>query len=528
MPFVSVRDYETVTQVETLVTSGRRKRIAKVLAGLALGLALGIVAAAAARPRPGLTPLDRSDVVVEFTATQFPQDCNKMMQYVGCKKKAWACEEDDGTTAYKCCCDNSIWQVPIAPLPARALVEGDSILRLQNTADVCLGAEESAGSFSFAPCGKANTRFQLPPRGAGPIKLASNPSMCLGVTGGDVRVAGCNGGQDQVFQLTKGTQGMLQWSQTGTRCLDSEDASMQKGSKVILQDCNFWPVKPSQVFVLEQAPQIAEDDAGGRTHPSLFCTSLMLPWSYEVGMLKSHLAHGSVGIFGCDDWAVYSNKRVQLREASDGQEELFCDVMNGTLRAKIGGKFHTALNTPIFRRFWARIVEDPRSWKNDWIVKLDPDAVFFADRLKEMLRSRWPGGVAPGAAWLNNCQLGLHGPIEVFNQKALSVYKEKSDDCTEVAKRHRQEDVYLAHCFAALGVERVDAFNLLLESEWACNERPSSRDNRPPCFDQQVSFHPFKSVTSYFNCYNRAKKMWWALPMRIVSEEPGPQNHHHA
>merc|ERR1719446_347023 len=97
--------------------------------------------------------------------------------------------------------------------------------------------------------------------------------------------------------------------------------------------------------------------------------------------------------------------------------------MNGSLKAKIGGKFHTALNTPVFQHYWSHLIKDGRAFKHDWTIKVDPDCVFFPDRLTEMLKNTYGAKGQPDhAVWLNNCQLGLHGPIEVFNAKALRVY----------------------------------------------------------------------------------------------------------
>jgi len=253
----------------------------------------------------------------------------------------------------------------------------------------------------------------------------------------------------------------------------------------------------------------------------------MLWWTYEVGLLKQHLKH-KVGIFACTEWAVYSNKTVSLGK-HDGKT-LHSNVMNGSLKCKFGGKAHTALNTQIFRRFWDTLKKNPKSWRNDWIVKADPDTVFFPDRLREMLTYRWKDkqGVPGYAMWLNNCQLGLHGPIEVFSKQAFGVYHSKKDMCDDLTEDYPQEDAWLGACFKKTGVGKMDAYNLLLEWKWACNERPSSKDNKPPCYAQQVSFHPFKSVKTWFQCHRQAKTMTWSTPFYPIGEAPSSENHHHA
>jgi len=253
--------------------------------------------------------------------------------------------------------------------------------------------------------------------------------------------------------------------------------------------------------------------------------SIMMWWTDEVALLKSQLQH-KVGIFACDDYDIYSNKTVSL---SDDYDTL---VMNGSLTCKFGGKAHTALNQPIFQRFWDRIIENPKAWKNDWIVKVDADAVFFPDRLNKLLNAGWGQdgtiGTVPYAVWLNNCYLGLHGPIEVFNKHAFGQYNTNKTSCNDLRHDYPQEDAWLGACFEKIGVAKVNAYNLLMESKWACNERPASRDNKPPCYDQQVSFHPFKNVHDWFKCYDQAKRVSWSTPWGLVGEKPNPDNHHHA
>jgi len=491
-------------------------------------------------------------VTSDFQVREYPKDCPDMMRFNGCEKERWACDEDDDhSMEYRCCCEMDIWRdmmgssvASISPVRRG----GVSVLRMQRSADACLGGPEDDGKhFSLVPCDHSTARLKLPLRGAGPIQLAEESGRCLGVaeasSDGDedvgskkkVEVLPCNqGSMMQMFQLTKGDQGMLQWSHGGNKCLDTEDENTDKGSRVVLSECVYWPQKPSQSFVLEEAPKPRPKDDGGHgsekqvTHPSLFCVSLMLPWNYEVDMMRAH-AERKVGIFQCDRWAVFSNERLKLKDGDTPEEDLYTDVMNGSLKAKIGGKFHTALNTPVFVRFWQKVIDDGRAWSYDWTVKVDPDCVFFPYRLKEMLRNEYkPSGTPDAAVWLNNCQLGLHGPLEVFSKQALGAYKDSHGACKAVAKKHGQEDVFLRHCFETLELPRIDAYNLLLESDWACNERPSTSTGMPPCYDRQVAFHPFKSVRSYFNCYDKGAKMHWNTPLYFNSVPPGENNHHHA
>jgi len=522
-------------------TAGSMKAVVKIALGT-FGLTLVALAWAwRGAVGPARTPTGEIEQVAEdFEVKRFPEDCGKFMRYTGCEKKRWTCDSDeDHSDGYRCCCDSHIWDSQTRQSPLKTSSGGVSVLRLEKSMGACLGGPEAGGShFSLAPCDEERARLALPAKGSGAVRLDGEKGKCLGVTGREghrhVEVVPCgHGAAEQMFQLTDGDSGMLQWSHGGDLCLDTEDDSTGTGSKIVLGDCVYWPKKDSQVYSLEDAPQLVKKGKEGEeeeavTHPSLFCTSLMLPWSYEVDMLRSQLAR-NVGIFQCDAWAVFSNEKVKLKEGATSDEDVYCDIINGSLKAEIGGKFHTALNTPIFQRFWKLLTVDGRAWSYDWTIKVDPDCVFFPHRLKGMLANEYkPAGTPGDAVWLNNCQLGLHGPIEVFTKQALGAYKDSHGVCDSVAEEHGQEDVFLRHCFEKLELPKINVFNLLLESEWACNERPSSSTNMPPCYDRQVAFHPFKSVETYFKCYDKAAKMSWSTPLYFNSVPPSADNAHHS
>jgi len=263
--------------------------------------------------------------------------------------------------------------------------------------------------------------------------------------------------------------------------------------------------------------------------PSLFCVALMMPHSYEVDLLRGQFSKGKLGIFSCDEWAVFSNESVAL---DPGTESFMSKIMPGSLEAKRGGKYNTALNTPIFINFWHQVLQDPRAQSSDWIVKVDPDTMFMPDRLKLLIQSKSGPLADPEPAtgmYLNNCFLGMHGPIEVLSAKALKAYGDREAECTKgKAAEHGQEDWYLRACFEDLGILKVEAFNILLEGYWACKERPADwKPYRPPCHAAQVSFHPFKDIDSYVHCWSEAVMHPVPVPFTISSVIPSPANEDH-
>jgi len=212
--------------------------------------------------------------------------------------------------------------------------------------------------------------------------------------------------------------------------------------------------------------------------------------------------------------------------------------MEGKLAVKFGGKWNSALNTVIFIRFWARLMKDPKTWRNDWTVKIDPDAVFFPSRLREMLRHKWWSGIAgcekkgceSKPIFLNNCHRGMHGPIEVISKGGLKAYNKSWEKCRKDAKvsKIEQEDFYYRKCWELIGVEKQEAYNLLFENLYACDERSDTRDGRHPCFSRQVSFHPFKTTKGYEQCHMRGESVHWVAGMTINEDSPGHANYHHA
>jgi len=254
---------------------------------------------------------------------------------------------------------------------------------------------------------------------------------------------------------------------------------------------------------LLQAEELRASGRHGAASPSLFCVSLMRPASYEVDLMRQQLARGKAGIFSCDEWAVYSNRSIVL---SFVEPQVFTDVMPGSLSPRKGGAY-SKLDSDIFVRFWSKVVTDARAWKHDWTIKVDPDVVFFPERLRKLLRIKWPpSGQTAEGAYLAHCYKdavplyeGNHGPIDVLSQQALALYSQGRDDCLKDLASGKR-----TRCFDLLNMTKVDAFPLLSETAWACDEGQSSR-SETPCSAAEVAFHPFKSVKSYFKCHERAR-----------------------
>merc|ERR1719300_1101655 len=113
----------------------------------------------------------------------------------------------------------------------------------------------------------------------------------------------------------------------------------------------------------------------------------MLPFGYEPMLLREQ-ENRRVGIFDCDESAVFSNTSTIL--STGEQSPVSVTLLNGSLSVAYGGKWMTALNTGVFNRLWMRVIEIGRYRYHDWVVKADPDAVFFPGRLRQLLRHKAP------------------------------------------------------------------------------------------------------------------------------------------
>jgi len=245
-----------------------------------------------------------------------------------------------------------------------------------------------------------------------------------------------------------------------------------------------------------QLPEVPSgvDGPGG----SLWCFSLIQPKGYEKGMLQWQWARRA-SIFACDGFGVYSNKKIEVAPG------VTTSIVDSNLKCNFGGDSGTALNAWIFIAVWKQVIADAEYKKYDWVVKVDPDAVFFPDRLGRLLQGREKAG------YINNCKYGMHGPLEVFSSKAIDIladdYNQSWDGKSPkrcVTKKHFGlwgEDMFLDQCFQKVLKVKPRPLEAMLMCEDHC-DCPTwywcQNDTK------RVSYHPFKTTDSYEVCMARA------------------------
>lgn len=238
---------------------------------------------------------------------------------------------------------------------------------------------------------------------------------------------------------------------------------------------------------------------------SMLCIEVILPYSYEVGLVAMQF-NRSMSIFHCEKYAVYSSQQLILPGG------LRVRKMNTTQMSELGGQWGTALNTNTFMALWRAVILDGDYLTVNWIIKVDPDTVWFPSRLKVLLHDHGylnSSNIPADGMSLINCNLGfesLHGPLEIFSQNALRTLAVKSAACFDTliywGDAQWGEDEWIDQCmFKDTHVKRVYEAKVLAEDH--CNHWPGWRS----CTADRVGFHPFKDIGQHIACYETGKNI---------------------
>mmetsp|Transcript_45138 Transcript_45138/g.84240 ORF Transcript_45138/g.84240 Transcript_45138/m.84240 type:complete len:425 (+) Transcript_45138:30-1304(+) len=241
---------------------------------------------------------------------------------------------------------------------------------------------------------------------------------------------------------------------------------------------------------------------------SMLCFAVMRPGTYEQGLMSWQYKN-KANIFACDEWAVYSSQKVEIVEGY-----LESTVVDSDLKCEMGGEFGTALNTDIFFKVWDKVFEDKRYLFHEWIVKADPDSVCIIDRLRVAVA--FHHDVDKGV-YFNNCQFGLHGPIEVFSKNAVEAWRKGRPHCIKHFEKLCSgpclwgEDMWIDQCLMkVLDVQRVDDWNLISEAHCDSPDWTECRNGR-------ICFHPFKDLVSYKRCLDDAHATAWTAGGQLLT-----------
>lgn len=226
---------------------------------------------------------------------------------------------------------------------------------------------------------------------------------------------------------------------------------------------------------------------------SLYCFSIIRDTGYEPELIRAQLPLGA-GIFGCDEYGLYSTGSAELGE------DVFGPVVSTPFAgAEVGtSKDGTAANTALFLNAWEAVNKDGRLWNHDWTVKVDPDAVLLPDRLRVHLKP-----FTGGNAYIVNCDKPgmapmMFGSVEVYSFQAMQTYFHSGMSCRySLPIDSWGEDLFMGECLKTLGTSTVDDFSLLQDG--VCKG--------VFCGDGAAAvFHPFKTMEGWMDCYKQAQR----------------------
>jgi len=163
-------------------------------------------------------------------------------------------------------------------------------------------------------------------------------------------------------------------------------------------------------------------------------------------------------------------------------------------------KWGSFSNIDAFVDVWKAVKKDGRYNDYDWTVKVDSDAVFFPERLKEHLTAlRTPKGAR---VYLKNIdyQFNFMGALEVISREGLETYFQKGDSCIR-GKHDGGEDFFMSLCLDSIGVDHQTDFKLLRDKYClSCTDVDHNH-----CDDgETVAYHFHKKIISWDWCYNQA------------------------
>lgn len=243
-------------------------------------------------------------------------------------------------------------------------------------------------------------------------------------------------------------------------------AQPEEGAMIIGGSNYEWAVQPVK--------------EGNESGTSLFCFMAVLPGSAEEG-LQWAAESKNTSIFECDEHGVFNTW--QSARADTGEVDT-------------GGKqWKSVVNTDVFFNVWSHVLEDGRWRKHDWVVKVDPDAVFFAYRLKYKLErlhapKGWP-------IYIKNSvkDFGFLGACEVLSVTAVKKYERYQHECFAAISAKSGEDGFIKGCMDMVGA------GYMLEEDVL---RTPFHDG--PCTDPgRVTFHPRKDPESWDKCFYQAR-----------------------
>lgn len=230
--------------------------------------------------------------------------------------------------------------------------------------------------------------------------------------------------------------------------------------------------------------------------PSLFCFEVMHPDGVELELVQSQWTERA-SIFACNDFAVISQRAITLGVDECGNEiGTWVNDVADVPMGDAGAATSSFLNTQAFMVAWDTLIGSGKLWDHAFIVKADPDCVFFPSRLRSHVVPQENAN-----SYFLNCNIEgeakLFGALEVFSMVSIRLYSEKIDTCKSLDWNKWGEDLYMQVCLKVLGSAGIPDFDLVGDD----------RCSPAACSDtDKVAYHPYKDVQRYWECHRESKE----------------------
>jgi hypothetical protein len=240
----------------------------------------------------------------------------------------------------------------------------------------------------------------------------------------------------------------------------------------------------------------------------------------ELEIIKYQKANG-LGVFGCDDYKVFSDKVVDIGGLSTAAVLISPDFTKYTRKDKPD----RYLNTPLFMDMWKQIAAENKYSLYAWTVKADAATVFLPGLLKKRL-SVYPE--TETGVYLETCNKvlqGYFGNLEVVSKAGMKRFLEQSQNyyinggkCwrwdTEPCKKQWKygpwgEDLFMQKCMDDAEVQKKADFTLT-DTGTCPGMRPKTDKKNssyvPSCTDagvkKFVAVHPMRTLAAWKDCYS--------------------------
>jgi len=238
-------------------------------------------------------------------------------------------------------------------------------------------------------------------------------------------------------------------------------------------------------------------------------------YAWEEEELARAAIENKAGIFACDKYAVITDLKVNLNTWGTLGFQLapkhYKPVPGEIISWPVGKAKETSqANSGTFVKAWKMVVKSKVLNEVDWVVKADPDTVWFVDRVRWHMS--WGSMFADnqhgkGRHFVRNCWMyqRMQGPLELLSSDAVKDFVSHGMCGLTAGKK---EDQVLDYCLLQRGADAK--FDASMLTDGYCQAKANMFDTKLTdplgCNNAGVAaFHPLKKKDAWLQCMQAAK-----------------------